>query len=215
MKINFQYNKERDVWCLLNKGKSSNNSQNPTGQYKQLVQAYGENPTEESASLFVDKYIEDNKLVIDEYIKQYQTEWDLVAGEYHKRAEAIFGVSLSANVDVYLTINSRCPYHIKENSFYVAFPRKSANSTVMHELWHFYTWYGCGTDQEQVLGKQKYNDIKESLTVLLNVECKDLFPENIFDAGYPQHKEMREKILEYWAKDRNIINLWKFLILNL
>ena len=82
----------------------------------------------------------------------------------------------------------------------------------MHELWHFYTWYGLGADQEEKLGKQKYNDLKESLTVLLNVECEDLLPSGVIDTGYSQHQETREKILVYWKKNRNIKNLWNYLV---
>ena len=81
----------------------------------------------------------------------------------------------------------------------------------MHELWHFYTLYGLGTDQEEKIGKQKYNDLKESLTVLLNVECKNLLPEGVVDMGYTQHQDLRKKILEYWEKDKNIKNLWNYL----
>ena len=81
----------------------------------------------------------------------------------------------------------------------------------MHELWHFYTWYGLGVGQEEKLGKQKYNDLKESLTVLLNKECADLFPIDFTDKGYPQHKELREKILKFWSNDKNVFNLWKYL----
>ena len=81
----------------------------------------------------------------------------------------------------------------------------------MHELWHFYTWYSLGINQVEKLGKEKYNDLKEALTVLLNVEFRDLLPEGIIDAGYPQHKELRDKILKFWEKDRNIINLWNYL----
>lgn len=90
-------------------------------------------------------------------------------------------------------------------------PGFSARRIAMHELWHFYTWYGLGVDQEERIGKQKYNDLKEALTVLLNVECKDLLSEGTIDAGYPQHKEIRENILQYWRKDRTINNLWKYL----
>jgi hypothetical protein len=82
----------------------------------------------------------------------------------------------------------------------------------MHELWHFYTWYGLGADQEEKIGKQKYNDLKEALTVLLNVECEDLLPEGVIDTGYPQHQEIREKILQYWEKEKNIKNLWNYLV---
>ena len=83
----------------------------------------------------------------------------------------------------------------------------------MHELWHFYTWYSLGIDQEEKLGKQKYNNIKEALTVLLNVECKDLMLEGAYDSGYPQHKELRDKIIELWEKEKNISKLWEQIIL--
>ncbi|MDQ5957331.1 MAG: hypothetical protein QG614_306 [Patescibacteria group bacterium] len=82
----------------------------------------------------------------------------------------------------------------------------------MHELWHFYTWCGIGFYQEEKIGKQKYNDLKEALTVLLNVECKDLLSEGVIDIGYHQHKEIRHKILEYWEKDKNIVKLWDYLV---
>lgn len=82
----------------------------------------------------------------------------------------------------------------------------------MHELWHFYTWYGLGVDQEEKLGKQKYNDLKEALTVLLNVECNDLLPEGMLDTGYSQHQEIRRTILEFWEKDKDIKKLWDYLI---
>ncbi len=212
MKVNFTYDKEKDIWCLLNKGKSSNNSQNPTKQYEQLVGECGESPTSEMAAAFIDKYFTDNKIDVQEHIEKFQKDWDSISGVYQKRAETIFGATLPSDVTAYLTVNSRCPYNIENNYFYVSLQSLSIRKTAMHELWHFYTWYGLGADQEEKLGKQKYNDLKEALTVLLNVECKDLLPEGVIDGGYPQHKEIREKILENWVKDRNIATLWKSLM---
>ena len=212
MQINFTYNKDKDIWCLLNKGKSSNNSQNPTKQYEQLVHKYGENPTVENTASFVDEYIIENNIDIQKRVVDFQKDWENVSVEFQKRAEAIFGTSLPNNFTAYLTINSRCPYNIHENFFYVSLQSPQARRTAMHELWHFYTWYGLGTDQEEKLGKQKYNDLKEALTVLLNIECKDLLPEGAVDTGYPQHQEIREKILEYWDKDKNMGNLWNYLV---
>ncbi len=65
---------------------------------------------------------------------------------------------------------------------------------------------------EQKLGAEKYNELKEALTVLLNVECRDLLPSGIIDRGYPQHQELRQRILELWSKDRNMDNLWQVLM---
>jgi len=212
MKINFVYDKGKDVWCLLNKGKSSNNSQNPTKQYEQLVARYGESPTVEDATVFIEEYISENEMDVSKCIKEFQNEWESISSKFQKRAEAIFGVPLSDNITAYLTINSRCPYNIKENFFYVSLSSSQVKKTAMHELWHFYTWYGLGSDQEEQLGKEKYNNLKEALTVLLNVECVGLLPEGEVDTGYPQHQEIREKIIRHWGKDKNIKNLWSYLL---
>jgi hypothetical protein len=212
MKINFQYNKEKDIWCILNKGKSSNNSQSPTKVYEELVSICGNNPTDGDTSVFIDKYISEKNISIRDYVEQYQKDWDVISDEYQKRAEKIFGVSIPEGVTAYLTVNNRCPYHIGSNYFFVRFPSLLTNKTIMHELWHFYTWYGLGPDQEEKLGMEKYNDLKESLTVLLNIECGDLLPEGRQDAGYPQHKELREKIVELWSSEKDIHKLWLKLV---
>ncbi len=212
MQVNFTYNKDKDIWCLLNKGKSSNNSQNPTKQYEQLVAKYGENPTVENVANFVDEYTTENNIDIQKRVADFQKDWESISAEFQKRAEAIFDTLLPNDITAYLTINSRCPYNIQNNFFYVSLQSLQARRIAVHELWHFYTWYGLGADQEKKLGKQKYNDLKESLTVLLNVECEDLLPSGVIDTGYSQHQEIRARILEYWEKDKNIKNLWNYLV---
>lgn len=211
MKVTYTYDKSKDIWCLLNKGKSSNNSQNPTKQYEQLVANYGENPTEEQTGAFIDEYIAENNIDISRRIEDFQRDWESISTEFQRKAESIFSAALPDDVTAYLTVNSRCPYDIRNKYFYVSLTAPQPSRTAMHELWHFYTLYGLGTDQEEKIGKQKYNDLKESLTVLLNVECKNLLPEGVVDMGYTQHQDLRKKILEYWEKDKNIKNLWNYL----
>ena len=208
MKVTFQYNKERDMWCLKNKGKASNNDSNPTAVYQSLVARYGEEPTWEDISAFIDAYIAEKNINMEHYLAAYQAEWNAIADQYVQRAESIFGASLQEDVTAYLTINNRCPYNILQNYFFVSVPTRSASRTAMHELWHFYTWYSFGSEEENRLGKKKYNDLKESLTVLLNIECKDLMLEGVVDGGYPQHKEVRARVLDLWRHDRDIKKLW-------
>lgn len=124
------------------------------------------------------------------------------------RAERVFGKTLSQDVTAYLTVNTRCPYNIENNYFFVSMLNASARKTIMHELWHFYTWQRFGSDYEVRFGKQKYNDIKEALTVLLNIKCADLLPEGVIDTGYPQHKELREKIVAIWKDTKDIEKVW-------
>jgi len=209
MKINFKYTKEKDIWCLLNKGKSSNNSSEPTEVYKLLVSKCGQDPTEQATASFIDEYLKENDVSIDTYIEKYGADWAVVSGEYQKRAKAIFNITLPQKITVYLTVNNRNPYSIAESLFFVTVPRETVRKTVMHELWHFYTWYGLGAEQEEILGKQRYNDLKEALTVLLNEEFADLMPKGVRDEGYPQHRELREEIRDLWSKEKNIRNIWR------
>lgn len=208
MKINFCYDKDKDVWCLFNKGIGSNNSQKPTKQYEQLTAMYGEDPSLEDAKSFVDLYIIKNEIDISRCVELFQHDWEQVQNEFQNRAEIIFNTVLPNDITTYLTINSRCPYSVEDNYFYVSMQSNNVRGIIMHELWHFYTWYGLGANQEETLGLQKYNDMKEALTVLLNVECRDLFTEDMTDIGYPQHQDLRKQILKYWEKDRDIKNLW-------
>lgn len=207
MRLSFVYERDKDVSCLLNKGKGSINSSNPTRVYKQLVDQYGEHPTIESTVKFIENYLSANSVDVTQYIHEYQKEWDHVETEFQKRAQAIFNVALP-DVTAYLTVNNRNPYNINESYFYITLPTKTATKTIMHELWHFYTWYGLGAGEEERVGKQKYNDLKEALTVLLNIECKDLLPDGFRDEGYPQHQNLREKITEMWREENDIHRLW-------
>ncbi len=213
MKVTFEYDKEKDIWCLLNKGKSSSHSQKPTKQYEQLIEKYGDEPGEEVSREFVENYLLDKKVLTKECVNAYQQDWDSVSFEFQSRAESIFETALSINLKAYLTINSRCPYSLEENYFFVTFPTNNyiARRTVMHELWHFYTWQIFGSEQLERMGAQKYGDLKEALTVLLNIECADLLTSDIKDNGYPQHQELRQRITEFWINDKDIRNLWDYL----
>jgi len=213
MKIIFDYDLSKDVWCLLNKGKSSINSPTPTKEYEKLTKDFGENPTEDDTKIFIEKFISDNNINKNEIIKKYQNDWDSISDRFQNIVEKVFEISLSKDITAYLSINSRCPYNIDENYFFISIQNDlRTRKTAMHELWHFYTWYKFGLIWEDKIGKEKYNEIKESLTVLLNIECKDLLPDGILDKGYTQHQELRDKILKLWEETKDINKLWNSLI---
>ncbi len=213
MKLTFKYDLNKDVWCLLNKGKSSDNSPTPTKVYEQLVAFSGENPTEDDAKNFIQKYISENNIDIPGMIEKYKSEWENISERYQSIAEKVFGISLKDDVTVYLTVNNRCPYSIEENYFFLCLTTSGFETKIcMHELWHFYTWYKFGVEWEEKIGAQKYNEIKESLTVLLNVECKELLPKDVYDRGYDQHQELRQKILQLWTEGKNIEEIWDYCV---
>jgi len=211
MNLTFEYNKQKDIYCLVKYGAGSFNSKTPTKVYEELVAVYGDNPTEIQLDDFVVGYLKDNAVNLDEKLKKFESDWLAAKDNYIAKAESIFGVTLPNDITVFLTINNRCPYNIEQSYFFVSLSSMYPNRTVMHELWHFYTWYKFGITDEEKLGKQKYNDLKEALTVLLNIEFPDTFRRNP-DMGYPQHQELREKILEFWSKSQDMDALWASLI---
>lgn len=209
MKLDFKYDKERDVWCLLNKGKSSNNSSKPTSVYQELVSNVGEIPDEASTSLFIREYLDKNNIQPEHFVQNYKEMFSPISSDYQAVAERVFGVCFDKEITAYLTINPRCPYNIEEGWFFVSMSKGNPILTMIHELWHFYTWEKFGEEWIEKLGKEKYNDIKEALTVLLNIECHHLLPEGVEDEGYPQHQELREKIRELWKQNPDIEYVWK------
>ncbi len=71
----------------------------------------------------------------------------------------------------------------------------------MHLYFHKFYWDSV----EKKLGKEKTSDLKEALTVLLNLEFKDLW--FVEDKGYESHKELRNFIMEKWKEEKDFEKL--------
>jgi hypothetical protein len=155
---------------------------------------------------FVRKHINDKQLVTEATVVELQKSWDQIGGEFEKRAEKVFGLSVSDEITAFLTIAGRYPYSIEHKFFFVSLQRPSANPVAMHELWHFYTYRKFGASMEAI-GSAKFNDIKESLSVLLNIECLDLLDGEI-DRGYPQHQALRKIISAAWLETKDMERVW-------
>jgi hypothetical protein len=208
MKLNFEYNHIRDAWCILNFGKTSSNSDYITESYKLLEN--NNKLDQKSAESFLDKYISENRYLPNKCVQIYKENFKIIEQQYTEIAENIFGVKIDYDITVCLTLNQRYPYGIEERLFFVPFPKDPSdisNAVIMHELWHFYTWEKFNSQIKEI-GDEKYNIIKESLTVLLNIECKHLFLENETDKGYPQHQELRKQIIRWWEEKPSIEHVW-------
>jgi len=64
----------------------------------------------------------------------------------------------------------------------------------MHLQFHKYFWEDC----EKKIGKTKTVDLKEALTVLLNLEFRDLLL--VEDKGYKKHERLRKKFANAWKE---------------
>lgn len=130
--------------------------------------------------------------------------WKEVNNEFFKRLEKIMKRPIyQDSFTGYLTFSNKCPYILKENAFYFNFFNsimgilRTAGHEIMHLQFHNTYW----SDIEKQIGNKKTHDLKEALTVLLNLEFRDLwFAE---DKGYESHKELREFIATEWKKEKD------------
>lgn len=209
MKIIFTYDEDKDIECLLKKGAGSYNLPgNKTKTYEDLLAFTSDVGNLDKVRKLVRKYISENNIDVHGLEDSLQRNWDLIAGEFEQRAERIFGNRITDQIIAYMTITGRYPYYIDDKYFFVSAQKTNANATAMHELWHFYTWFKFGESDQA--DPKKYNDAKEALTVLLNIECSDLM-QGVVDNGYPQHARLREMIVGEWLKSKDINKVWNTL----
>ena len=209
MNIIFKYNVDKDIENFIKSTKSVN-SKEPTKLFL-LFSGEFNNPTivnEIDVKNFVENYIQKNNINTDEKTDELQKRWNVIEAESIIRLERIFKIKYPAEeVTAYLTTNERCTYNTKENYFFVNLNNSQSNRTVIHELFHFYTWHAIHEElTKRGVTAIQYNDIKESLTELLNVEFKDLL-DGAVDKGYPQHQEIRAKIRNLWETEKDINKL--------
>ncbi|MBI2024768.1 MAG: hypothetical protein HYT03_01585 [Candidatus Harrisonbacteria bacterium] len=207
MQLVFYYDLTKDVENFTKSTKSVNRK-NYTEFQNLYTKINGENFDVEKIKHFIEEHIKTNKIDVEKEINSIRNKWLKIENVFIERAEKTFGIKYPAGtITVYLTNNERCTYNTQENYFFVKIGSQFSNNIIMHEIFHFYTYYAFGKKLlEDGIAKDLYNDIKESLTELLNIEFSDLMGGEI-DKGYPQHQEMRGKIKKLWLKDRSIKNL--------
>lgn len=212
MKIVFAYNIDKDTENIIN-GTRAVNSKKPTKFQNLFTEKYGENLEKENIKTFIKEQDKINGFDANKEIVAIEERWKIAETIFIERVEKIFGISYPTSIiTVYLTHNERCTYNIEENYFFVKIGSEFSNNTVMHELLHFYTWHAFGKKLlDDGLSKLAYNDVKESLTEILNLGFSDLLGGKL-DSGYPQHQEMRQKIRNLWRDKKSIFLMVQELI---
>lgn len=203
-KVYFKYNLDKDVDNFLRATKSVNNS-TPTKLQQLYIEKHGNIYNHTTVKTFIEEYIRDNHLNLSEIVATIEKKWRQTEEAFITKTENLFKITYpTKSIIAYLSTNGRCTYNIQDNYFFVFINAKSSNAHIMHELLHFYTWYAFHDELiKQGIDEKRYNDIKESLTELLNVEYADLM-NGIIDDGYPQHARMRQKVRELWLATKDL-----------
>ena len=101
-----------------------------------------------------------------------------------------------------LTTFPRWPYNKETGEFWSCVFRSPENIlwNFLHELQHFQVLhYFKDTPPMSRLTREQFEFLKESLTVILNVECKKFMARE--DKWYTLHQDLRRDLLAFWAKE--------------
>ena len=209
MKFAFLYDLQKDIENYKVASKSINSTE-PTKMQARYIAEFGNVFEDQSLELFIKKVLVKQKLDMQTEAERFKMEWQTIESEYLKRVERIFGIKSPLDIiRIYLTTDGRCSYNTSQGYFFISATRQGQNKTIMHELLHF--WTGWLFYQEVEGGRmtyKDYNDVKESLTELLNLEFKDLLGE-AEDGGYPQHQALRAIVRTTWNETKDIQQVFK------
>jgi hypothetical protein len=204
VKVIFKFDKEKDLfnnWDLSNCKKSSWANISISEEARKIC----ENKTFEECKKELSDYTSNihNSPFIKLVLASWEEAWKIIEKEFFKRMDKVMKNKFTENISAYLTTSKTCPYDPDEGYFMISFfssiPR--ALSTCGHEIMHLYFHKFYWDKVEKEIGKEKTEDLKEALTVLLNLEFKDLW--FMEDMGYEPHKELREFIAQEWEKEKD------------
>lgn len=87
---------------------------------------------------------------------------------------------------------------------------------IIHEISHIYFYkyvesirflkFNNISKTSDLLSEKEKNELKEIITVIINTEFVDIIDK--IDEGYPHHKNIREKVLKLWVKEKPNFDKW-------
>lgn len=142
---------------------------------------------------------------LNSVVADINKEWLKIEKDFLTKLEKIHKKSFPYNsVKGVVSSANRFGYNPNQRWFAVSMFRNKfmaidiATHELMHFMFHKYYWKIC-SDKE--LSWKQIWDIKESLTVILNLEFSNIRFEE--DYGYPEHKKIRTTIEKSWKKNHN------------
>tara|TARA_B100001971_G_C18242542_1_gene571872 strand:- start:612 stop:1292 length:681 start_codon:yes stop_codon:yes gene_type:complete len=206
IKLEFLFDEEKDLWNIWD----SCNHDSRWNDFKKNINAkilkicVGKEfkDCKEELREYMQKFY--NSKIIEIFLESLKKSWKKINGDFFDRIKKVTKNDFPFDeVKVYITTSGRSPYNWKEPSFMVSvfYSLPHALNTCGHELLHIQFHNTYWEQIEEKIGKEKTADLKEALTILLNLEFKDLWFAK--DKGYECHKELREFIKKTWEEKKD------------
>lgn len=203
-KVIFKFDKEKDLWNIWKTCNFSSNWHDFKKSLNSNILKIAEEKEFKTCKKEIKDYfkkVHESKL-ISIFIEAINKSWNNINNEFFKRLENIMKKPICSKIFVgYITTMGRCPYDFKEKSFMISifYSIPQVLQTAAHEIMHIQFHNTYWEEIEREIGREKTADLKEALTVLLNLEFKDLW--FVEDKGYKPHKKLRNFIIKEWKKE--------------
>lgn len=205
MHLVFLYEGEKE-FLNLQAGNRSLNRSHQSDFSKQLEDSGVDINSPESVTEKCREIISKKGLDVAGKIQFFTKKWEGVEQEAFERLGRLFETDKDpTEITAYLSLNERCSYNSQEGYFFINIFSQEPIMVCLHEILHFFTHKFIKLD----ISPQHYNNYKESLTVLLNLEFADLTEHE--DRGYPQHKKIRDYITKKYDGSSSVASLTKVL----
>lgn len=167
------------------------------------TQIKGKNNEEisEVISLFLkNKYVSEEKN-LEDYAKRLETALNNISEKMFSILERITEKSIYRdNFTGFITTLGRAPYFTPSGYIWFIYGKDDGWQirACMHELFHmqFESYYK--EKLEKQINKEQFAFLRESITVILNEESRNITSE--IDRGYPQHQKFRSHLLTLWKQ---------------
>src|SRR3989338_1751967 len=207
IKVLFKFDKEKDLWNHWHKSnwKSSWTNYKIHPEIKKICEGKKFEECKKDLSNHLSR-LQNSKIILVN-IESLEKYWRIIEKEFFKRMDNLMKKKLEKEIFAYLTTAGICPYDPDEPSFmfslFYSLPKslQTCGHEIMHLYFHKFYWNKIETE----IGKEKTGDLKEALTILLNLEFKDLW--FVEDLGYESHKELRNFIMEKWKEEKDFEKL--------
>lgn len=172
--------------------------------------------TEKEASDFLWPYLEQYYKDHDKVINTLLFEWQNLINKKIDRAcktlENVVGKPMYRTEFIwFLTTFPRWPYSYQKWYLWLYYNRPVEHymGTFLHELLHFqFIHYYKDIMPVTSLTKKQFEILKESMTVILNHECREFLWKP--DDWYPIHQEYRVQLDNFWKQNKNFADLVVF-----
>ncbi len=211
-KVIFKFDKEKDLWNIWRICNFTSNWHDFKKSLNPKILKIAKGKEFKTCKKQIENYFKriHKSELIPLFVDVINKSWNNINNEYFKRLENIMKKPICSQEFVgHITTMGRCPYDPKEKSFMVSifYSIPQVLQTAAHEIMHIQFHNTYWEQIEKEIGKEKTADLKEALTVLLNLEFKDLW--FVEDRGYESHQKLRNFITEEWKKKRDFDILMK------